>query len=185
MIRLAFFLSLFAAPLAAMEFCAESWFARNLVFDRAGYCFGSALGQAVFDNSNCSTKSPNLSKADRDLVALLKHEEKAAGCQINTSAPYLALPDLVARLRMVAPVIPLLEGGGGCFGWRRQQLTLHYDAGQHAPIAGAIVPGDNILWFFEPYNGWDYVTVERGTAVFRGWVQFPGYEETACDEWAG
>ena len=39
-----------AGPAAADERCHDLWFARNAIMDRAGYCFGSVLGQAVFDN---------------------------------------------------------------------------------------------------------------------------------------
>ena len=52
---LTFLLSLCVTPAFALDHCEEWWFTRNLVFDRAGYCFSSPLGQAVFDNSDCFT----------------------------------------------------------------------------------------------------------------------------------
>jgi len=51
---LALLLAALAAPAAALEICDELWFTRNLIYDRAGYCFSSPLGRAVFDNSDCT-----------------------------------------------------------------------------------------------------------------------------------
>ena len=44
-------LLLIPAPVRALEICDDLWFTRNLLFSRAGYCFGSVLGQTVFGDT--------------------------------------------------------------------------------------------------------------------------------------
>lgn len=65
-------LSLFAAPVLASDTCHDLWFTRNAIIDRAGYCFGSPLGQAIFDNTGCIGKSVNLPPQDARTVALIR-----------------------------------------------------------------------------------------------------------------
>ena len=45
--RLALLCALLASPAAASDVCDDLWFTRNLIMDRAGYCFGSVLGRAA------------------------------------------------------------------------------------------------------------------------------------------
>lgn len=75
----------FAAPLFAVltplpavaDACDEMWFIRNLHFDRAGYCFGSTLGQNIFDNAGCTGKDVQLSSEAQKSIAFIKEME---GC---------------------------------------------------------------------------------------------------------
>ncbi|MCK5500992.1 MAG: YARHG domain-containing protein, partial [Tritonibacter mobilis] len=60
-----------ATPAVAGDYCADLWFTRNAIIDRAGYCFGSTLGQRLFDNGDCIAKSVSLSDADKAKVALI------------------------------------------------------------------------------------------------------------------
>ena len=60
--------------------CVGLWIERNSIFDRAGYCFGSALGKGYFDNSGCHTKNPSLSSSERKRIAAIKSRESALGC---------------------------------------------------------------------------------------------------------
>ena len=50
------FLLLTPVTAVADALCDELWLTRNMVFDRAGYCFGSNLGEAIFDNSDCNSR---------------------------------------------------------------------------------------------------------------------------------
>ena len=79
------FLLSIAPPLAAQDAapCDELWFARNLIFDRAGYCFGSRLGRAVFDNTDCSTTAPKFDARAAENVAALHAAETEYGCTIE------------------------------------------------------------------------------------------------------
>lgn len=49
--------------------CNDLWFTRNALINQAGYCFGSNLGQALFDNSDCQGKSVTLSPEAQRQVA--------------------------------------------------------------------------------------------------------------------
>ncbi|WP_208351452.1 YARHG domain-containing protein [Pseudaestuariivita rosea] len=73
--------------------CNELWFARNAMLDQGGYCFSSPLGQAVFDNSDCITRSPVISAAARKMIELIRRDERALGCGVDTDisnrAPFL------------------------------------------------------------------------------------------------
>ena len=51
----------------ALEICDDLWLTRNLIFDRAGYCFGSVLGKSVFDNEGCTPGVPELAEADQGI----------------------------------------------------------------------------------------------------------------------
>ena len=61
-------LFLIASPAAASDVCHDLWFTRNLIMDRAGYCFGSMLGKATFDNSDCTGKNVSLDAGDQLMV---------------------------------------------------------------------------------------------------------------------
>ena len=83
--RLILALILLASPAAAADVCDDLWFTRNLIMDRAGYCFGSALGQAVFDNGNCIGKSVSLSTQLQRQVAEIRELEKQIPCKVDTA----------------------------------------------------------------------------------------------------
>ena len=89
-----------AGPSMALELCDELWFGRNLVFDQAGYCFGSPLGKAVFNNADCTTSSPEISPKDQAYIAWVKETEAEWQCQIDTTQIRIlvALPDVQRRL---------------------------------------------------------------------------------------
>ncbi|EBA16598.1 hypothetical protein RSK20926_22774 [Roseobacter sp. SK209-2-6] len=63
---ISFVFALSALPLStttafADESCNDLWFTRNAIINQAGFCFGSNLGQALFDNGDCIAKSVPLS----------------------------------------------------------------------------------------------------------------------------
>lgn len=60
--------------------CYQMWYARNEVYDNKGYCFKTAKAQAVFDNSDCWTSKPKLTKKERKYVKMIRQEEIAKGC---------------------------------------------------------------------------------------------------------
>ena len=87
-------LLLVATPGFAQEACDDVWFTRNLHFDRAGYCFGSPLGQAVFDNSNCIGKDVTLAPDAKRQIDEIRRIEALHGCNVDTNRSFLAIPDL-------------------------------------------------------------------------------------------
>jgi hypothetical protein len=72
-----------SAAMAANPSCYDLWYARNAIFDAKGYCFKTDLGQQVFDNSDCWTNSPKLTKKELAFIEAIKAEEKARHCKVN------------------------------------------------------------------------------------------------------
>ena len=58
--------------------CGQLWYARNLLFDLAGYCFKTAKARRYFSNSGCTGASPR--GADAAEVSRLQAMERQNGC---------------------------------------------------------------------------------------------------------
>ena len=177
-------LALVAGPAAAEGFCDELWFARNQLFDRAGYCFGSPLGQAIFDNGNCTTTSPVLSAQDQRSVANLKALAAHIGCDVSTAIRTLDVENLGLRLSLLTVPIPD-EFESACFGWRLGPMVLRSGASAEAPVLGQIETGDAIGFAYVPVGPWNYVKVDGPAGRREGWTTFPSLAEETCDQWAG
>ena len=114
---------LLALPNVAIG-CEELWFFRNLIFDRAGYCFETPLGQAVFDNADCTTSTPVLSQTLSDRVALIRLEEGYSGCNIDPDVGGLP-PDLTVAAWAEVETLPLPTGfESACVYWLGAALEL-------------------------------------------------------------
>jgi len=68
------------APAEPQNTCQALWYARNLIFHEKGYCFQSSRARSVFDTSNCTTRSPSLSSAEKAEVDRLVALERSMGC---------------------------------------------------------------------------------------------------------
>ncbi len=181
---LALVLLVVASPALAFDACDDLWFTRNLVFDRAGYCFGSPLGRAVFDNGDCRTNAPVLSTADQEIIAAVKTAEREFACHVDTDRTGLNLPDVPRRKTMTTlPVIEIFESG--CYGWRSSDVALFDGVETGARQIGDVVRGDDILFlhvFQEPYS---FVLVYRDDMfVAQGWGIFP-VDGQSCEMAAG
>lgn len=70
---------------AAPRSCDELWYARNSIWDRYGYCFKGARGQAAFGANGCSrdlaAARAAMSAADAREVERLSGLETAQGCR--------------------------------------------------------------------------------------------------------
>ena len=64
--------------------CEELWFARNAMANSAGYCFTSPLGQAIFDNSDCTTRSPDIGAQATMIVSRILKQEAELSCRVDT-----------------------------------------------------------------------------------------------------
>lgn len=178
-------MSVFAAPVAAAEpdpLCDALWFTRNLVFDRAGYCFSSPLGQANF-SPECSTTSPEIDGASALIVDLVRQEEAEWGCDVDTSRTELTAYDTQV-LSFIAD-LPVPTGYESmCIGWRGEMLMLRAARDSAAETTGFIRPGDDILLSFHEVAGWTFVSMTReGQGL--GWIEMPPWTEGACDGYAG
>jgi len=180
---LALLLAALAAPAAALEICDELWFTRNLIYDRAGYCFSSPLGRAVFDNSDCTGSALKLDAAALNMAARLQAAEQEWECAVDTSRRTLDVPHLAARMTMID--IPEPDGyESGCMGWLGGPLTLHAARSSAAPVTGMIQPGDNVYYGFISVDDWHFIVSSHGTADM-GWLRDRPDLWTNCRSFAG
>lgn len=173
----------------AEEPCDDLWFSRNFYFDQAGYCFGSALGQSVFDNSDCRSNSASVPPTIAPLVQELKAAQDELGCRINSGrARPLDVPHLADRFLLdIQPISDGLESA--CRVETTTPVALRSAPWQGAEIIGYLQPGDEVLLaHYAPHSagpGWGYAsTVWRSGAPARllGWyADTPG----ACRVFAG
>ncbi|MBL6428097.1 MAG: DUF4453 domain-containing protein [Maritimibacter sp.] len=184
----------FAAPLFAVltplpavaDACDEMWFIRNLHFDRAGYCFGSTLGQNIFDNAGCTGKDVQLSSEAQKSIAFIKEMEGLHGCKVNTAGERIDLYyDYMLRALEDLPVPS--EFGSACIGWKGPDVPVL--AGHRAGAAqiGTVKRGMDVMWDYEHFgpNGWQVVSLYDGSdRVGIGWVQ-GGIDEAQCGQLAG
>lgn len=177
------------APLAASAqnfgFCETAWVTRNMIFDRAGYCFGSALGQSLFDNSNCTTNTASAPPAYLDIISWVRGDEERIGCQINTSqGAWPSIQAVHAYYNQFWTVAVPMDGGFGCLGYRGPAVPVYAGAATTTPVLGELSAG---LYYFETHygvDGWSFITVATsgGQDIVTGWAR--GYTSD-CDQQAG
>ena len=68
---------------AFADSCYDLWYERNEIYDANGFCFKSSLGKRTFDNNDCYTDDPQLSRAEQRRVAQIQREERRLGCKVN------------------------------------------------------------------------------------------------------
>ena len=176
--------ALLSAPAQALEYCDELWLTRNLVFDRAGYCFNSVLGQAVFDNTGCDAAGVTLSEADKALVAKAFLAEHEQDCDVDTDQDFLAVPQLKQRLGLVDAPFPTIDESA-CVGWQGARMELRGERFEDGAVIGAVRKGDALLFQFEDVDGWSFVQVlQNGVPAGMGWAKID-FESMACDALAG
>ncbi len=177
------FLAMLAAPAAALEICDELWFTRNLIYDRAGYCFSSPLGRAVFDNDDCTGADIALDREALNMAARLQAAEQDWDCAVDTDRRSLDVPAIAARMTMID--IPEPDGyESGCMGWLGAPLSLHAARSTSAPVTGMIQTGDDIYYGFISVDGWHFIVSAHGTADM-GWLRDRPDLWTNCRSFAG
>lgn len=163
--------------------CADAWYLRNLAFARGGYCFESNLGKELF-GTNCSTKSPNLSAADKKMLSATKSYEANNGCSVATSGYFLGSV-LEGKMDRVLDLPTIGYGGGICSGYIGNPIALVGETEWRSNIqVGTITAGDTIYFNFETQNDFEFVTTERGEA---GWAPSSMFEDiqSKCEAAAG
>ncbi|MFT6459238.1 DUF4453 domain-containing protein [Pseudophaeobacter arcticus] len=170
-----------ASSASANDYCEDLWFTRNAIMDRAGYCFGSNLGKAVFDNSDCIGKTVEISPTDQRVVAHIQNAERDADCRIDTSNRQLSLRDLHRRKNLWdLPVRS--EDALACMGWRSDQLPLRAGHSNSAPVTGKVNHGDIVGMNFVGDQGWEYLQVltRDWEVVTAGWAKVE-FSPDVCD----
>lgn len=168
--------------------CNQLWFMRNLIMDRAGYCFGSALGQALFDNGDCSGKEVSLGPEQNRQVKKIQALEAEIGCKVNTKKRNLDVPRMSALRRLRDMPLPD-NGESACIGWKGRPVPLYdgYSAG--ARVIGRIEAGDSLGTGFIAEDDWVVGAVAKGgdwDRVIYGWHDASGISWTEnCTDMAG
>jgi hypothetical protein len=172
----------------ADDYCNDYWFVRNQAFDQAGYCFGSPLGQALFDNSDCLGKNVALSPRNQALVNRIADIEKRGGCNVDTSRTSLPIPLIALRLQLSDLAARDEHTGAGCFGWTGVGFVLWSGYGANRAAISEVKPGDDLIFLtYEPDapQDWYYVDVRRnGVPAGLGWTNVP-MDWDQCSESAG
>lgn len=184
--KIAFSVSLLlAAPAAAQyaDFCDELWFTRNLTLDQAGQCFSTPLGQAVFDNTDCTGQTA-LTRPETLVVQMIAQHEADLACDVDTdrtSLPGIGSLDYYRGLDLIPPRSPYESA---CIGYLGQPFALRRGPDPTAAISVMAERGDTIAFAHDPVLGWQFllVTAKDGT-VAGGWI----YDElpTECEFAAG
>ena len=176
------FLVIWGGAVQAGEICDELWFTRNLVFDHAGNCFQSPLGQAIFDNSDCMVTEAEPDPSEAGIVAVVREMEAAWACDVDTTRTSLRIPNIAARMRMID--LPVADGfERSCIGYRGPEIALHTGRHEDAPVSGVLRAGDDIQYRFIPVDGWTFVDLDRGAEM--GWAVIPEMPDLQCDGFAG
>ena len=171
--------------------CADLWFSRNAMLDAAGYCFSTPLGQAIFDNSDCSTKQPKLTPEVKAQIAVIRKLEQGdesgfyEACNIDTGQHTLDLPDLEFRKRL--DFQPATDGGTSfCLGYVGPDIPLYAAPWVNAHRTGVIRGGDNLSLAHLDWKGWSFsIVFQPSETTGLGWYQTPIADIDQCEAWAG
>jgi len=79
--------------------CESLWVERNQIANVAGYCFNSALGQAVFNNADCTPGDPALEETAVDRISRIKRAEEPLNCAVDTGRNSLIVNGRYGELR--------------------------------------------------------------------------------------
>ena len=162
-----------ATPALAYDLCDDLWFSRNQLYDRAGYCFSTALGQAVFDNEDCIGKEVTLEPGADALIAHIKWMEAEFDCDVDTTASTLDIPNLALRFRL-EQVVAKSEFASGCLDWQGEPLPLRAGPRPEAEVISVVMPGQDIVWEYDttgPPADWGFVTIYfEDQQIGLGWL---------------
>ncbi|MEJ6390379.1 DUF4453 domain-containing protein [Gymnodinialimonas ulvae] len=183
---------LYGAPATAQTgaWCQEIWLSRNTVMDRAGQCFTTPLGQAIFDNSDCTPGRRPLLPLDAEIVSRLQMLENDFGCAVDISATALdpSTAPWLARLAELWTVPIRADTEHGCGGYRGPVRALHAGMSSSTSVLGQLEPGQNFGFAHVPMPaGWEYITVSDAdfNPVAHGWVQGIEMSDEICEWIAG
>lgn len=161
-------------PARAEAFCEDLWIARNTMFHRAGFCFSSVLGRALFDTTRCTGTTPRLSPADAQMADHARWMEAELGCKVDTARPASArMRNQAARLARLRDIPVADEFGWACHGYRGPAFDLHGGAGAETPVIGQALPETTLFSEHLLRNGWAFVVARdpaTGATLAEGWT---------------
>lgn len=178
---------LLVKPVVADEACDDLWYSRNFYFDQAGYCFGSKLGNQVFDNSDCKSKNVTLTESIKQRISQMKQVEQEFSCKVDTSKVRpLDIPNFNSRkLLSEQPINHGLESG--CYGYLgTNQVPLYSAKSNNSKIMGYVKTGDDICSVHDEIvtDGWWFAgTTDTNGNETAGWTKAPIFDQ--CETVAG
>lgn len=197
----AIFLATTASAVHADDYdCADLWFSRNAMWNDAGYCFSSPLGQAVFDNMDCTTDTPQLSELNQEFVDGIIEAERELACDVDTSATDFDFERFEHRWAVVTQPVtgPSEFTQWSCHGFVLPKMPVRASPLSSAKLIGWVHTGDGFYVVHEGYGDWAFVFVTKpklpdldSALVTRlaGWVSvahFPAGDYTkTCEVMAG
>jgi hypothetical protein len=187
-IVLALLLPALPGPAQATTTCEELWVTRNMLFHRAGYCFGSALGQTMFGNAGCTQTDAGAVTVDRQAVDYMRGLEQGICYRVDTgAAPTPAMWARKAALDRMIDIPVLDEFGFAYWGWRGGAFPLHAGASASSPVIGTAQPRQSLIFGYLPRGDWSYVAISNGpgtAVVAEGWASTE-VGRGMCDQEAG
>ncbi len=153
--------------------------------DRAGYCFGSTLGQSTFDNSDCIGKSVSLAPDWSQFVQTIQQREKYFDCRVNTRQTQLFVEDAWVRRGLAhLPIVDEFESA--CVGFIGKPIAVLSGHATGFPVSAYIDAGDTVFFGHLPVQDWSYVTIWSPGSVVKGggWINSAS-TRLGCEQWAG
>lgn len=177
-----------ALPASAQNntFCESLWLSRGMVLDRAGHCFDTPLGDAVFDDNDCTGPVGALFPIDAEILRMAE----GATCDMDESGTELTLRGgaFVAQLR-VLNTVPVRGGSEhSCVDYQGPPIPLYAGISTELAQIGTVLPGQGFGLQHQPMRGgWDYVTVSDpdGTMAAFGWLRMEAVDLQLCGQIAG
>ncbi|KAF0116536.1 MAG: hypothetical protein FD163_1564 [Hyphomonadaceae bacterium] len=77
------FSGVFLSGPAMATSCYDLWYERNSIYNDNGYCFQTALGRRVFDNSDCFTSHPRFTRAEQAKIDAIVRQERRQRCNVR------------------------------------------------------------------------------------------------------
>lgn len=175
---------------ALADDCLDLWFSRNAMFNDAGYCFGSPLGQALFDNSDCMTSDPQLTPINAQVIGKIKEEEQSLDCTIDTTNVSVDTNEIMSfPMRWQVETQPVAGPSEftefACFGFLQDRVAVRTSPTSGAELLGWINTGSDYRTNHQDWGKWSFVTVDE---KFVGWADLshlPWDYDGVCEVAAG
>lgn len=170
--------------MASADMCDELWYTKNLLFDRAGHCFASALGRANFNNDDCIGSGPTLRPSEQAQYDMVVEQEELWMCDVDNSV-YRDLNIEQEALRRTMIVLPIRDGyESACIGYTGPDHVLRRGPSAMAEQTGTLRAGGDVNLIYG-YEG-DWVYLNRDGADGAGWAEIGAFNyDGLCEMMAG
>ncbi len=165
--------------------CEEMWYLRNLIADRAGYCFTTPLGEAIFDNGDCTTTELGLSPSESARFHAIRAVEEAYSCAVDVSKT--TLPYLERRDWNLIETLPVPDGlESACQGYRFRPFALRSGPRGDAAVVGEVRTGDTVRFRYLDEGDWMFLITD-GPSAALGWAPVAAMQvdDKTCAAYAG